>query len=500
MRKPALLAALAAAALVVTMRPAYAVIPSLFSPLQALVAVLPQLLFALGAMVAMVFSIRTWRMAAARVAHLVRTHKLITAGVVGGCIAAYAVVALATGAARKADAQGAAPQPPATTRTHVPVAPEPWLGFRANATRTGTVDDSEPPAKPRLLWAFKDEDRSVADFASSPAVADGRVYIGEAHGGLFSSGGSVYALDLRTGKQLWRTDVAQQVFSSPAVAGDKVLVGEGLHQDSDSALRCLDARTGTVLWKLQTKSHVESSPYVVGDRVYVGAGGDGVYCAKLATGKVVWHHTGPHVDVAPVVVEGRVYAGSGYDEIIVFCLDARTGKRLWEQTTPYAAWGVPSVAHGMVFAAAGTGDFVASAERPAGVALCYATFNGKEQWRRTLPDGIFTALAAAHGLVHLGCRDGHLYALDMATGEVRWKHKTADAVVASPVVTARSVVVGSTDGKLYCLDAAKGTLRWTWDTEAAGKRARIVSSPALYQGKLVFGTGAGRVVCLGSAP
>ena len=76
MRRALRIALLAAAVMVATMPSAYAVIPSLFSPLQALVAVLPQILVALGATLAMVFSIRTWRMTAARIVHLIRTHKL----------------------------------------------------------------------------------------------------------------------------------------------------------------------------------------------------------------------------------------------------------------------------------------------------------------------------------------------------------------------------------------------------------------------------------------
>ena len=334
---------------------------------------------------------------------------------------------------------------------------------------------------------------------SSPAVDGGRVYIGEGHGSLFDAGGSVCCLGLEDGKLLWRVELGQQVFSSPVVAKGKVLCGEGLHHDSDSALRCFDARTGKELWKVETRSHVESSAFVVGDFVYFGAGGDGVYCVRLDTGRVVWHHTGPHCDVSPVVADGRVFAGSGYSEVGVFCLDARSGKRLWQQKTPVAAWGVPAVAHGHVFTAAGTGDFVASAADPRGMVLCYAAADGTPRWQRDLPDGVFTALAAAGGTITLGCRDGHVYALDIATGNTRWKHKTGDAVVASPVVTARSVVAASADGKLHCLDAASGTLRWTWDTAAAGKRARIISSPALCHGRLVFGTSAGMVICLGDA-
>ncbi|MEF8827254.1 MAG: PQQ-binding-like beta-propeller repeat protein, partial [Halapricum sp.] len=53
---------------------------------------------------------------------------------------------------------------------------------------------------------------------SSPAVADGVVYVG-------SNDGNVYALDADDGTERWTFQTGQRVRSSPAVTSDAVYVG-----------------------------------------------------------------------------------------------------------------------------------------------------------------------------------------------------------------------------------------------------------------------------------
>ena len=55
---------------------------------------------------------------------------------------------------------------------------------------------------------------------SSPAVANGVIYIG-------SGDDSVYALNAATGAKLWSYHTGNQVFSSPTVANGVVYVGSG---------------------------------------------------------------------------------------------------------------------------------------------------------------------------------------------------------------------------------------------------------------------------------
>jgi alcohol dehydrogenase (cytochrome c) len=75
----------------------------------------------------------------------------------------------------------------------------------------------------------------------------------------------VVCLDARTGKEVWRHEIApfdQQYFSSnaPMVIGDHILVGTGNDMDAPAFLKSLDPRTGEVQWILY------STPQNPGDK------------------------------------------------------------------------------------------------------------------------------------------------------------------------------------------------------------------------------------------
>ncbi len=65
-----------------------------------------------------------------------------------------------------------------------------------------------------LLWSYS----TGGAVHSSPALADGVVYVG-------SEGDSLYALNASTGAKLWSYRTGNQVWSSPAVAKGVVYVG-----------------------------------------------------------------------------------------------------------------------------------------------------------------------------------------------------------------------------------------------------------------------------------
>ena len=101
----------------------------------------------------------------------------------------------------------------------------------------------------------------------------------------------------------------------------------------------------------------------------------------------------------------------------------------------------------------------------------------------------------AHGdQVFIGSTDEYVYAIDTMTGKENWKFKTDGAVYSTPTnfffeqsneegsYYENYVYVGSNDGYMYCIDGNSGKLGWKYDTGSP-----IVSSPALYDGKLFFG-------------
>ena len=105
-------------------------------------------------------------------------------------------------------------------------------------------------------------------YASSPAIVGTRVFVGLAEQSVFSATGRVLCFDLATGKQSWEAETRYPVFSSPAVSGGKVFVGEGFHQDSDCSLYAFAAASGKKRWSFKTGSHLESSPHIADGRVF----------------------------------------------------------------------------------------------------------------------------------------------------------------------------------------------------------------------------------------
>jgi outer membrane protein assembly factor BamB len=342
------------------------------------------------------------------------------------------------------------------------------------------------------VWKFKADDAGVV--YSSPLVSGDWVYAAVAHGSAFDVYGRLYCLNRATGKKVWEFDNdgdMKQVFSTPCVAGGRLYVGEGFHQDRSCRLFCLDASTGQKKWEFATNSHTESSPFAAGGKVFFGAGDDGVFCVDADTGKEVWHFPGLHVDCSPAVVGGRLYAGSGvgdiYRETCMFCLDVDTGKEVWRVLTDVPVWGSPTLAGKHVFYGIGNGNYLESDEKPDGALVCLEAATGRQAWRARASDGVLDRPAVDRHAVYFGSRDGNCYCVDRRDGHLRWKHGLGSPVVAA-VALARSpgcasgtslyAVAGG--GRVVCLDPDTGHEDWQLDMlQEANAQPELYSSPAV---------------------
>ena len=115
--------------------------------------------------------------------------------------------------------------------------------------------------------------------SSSPAVADGVVYIG-------SQDHLLYALDAGTGEKLWSYQTGKIVLSSPSVANGMIFIGS-----HHGALLALDARTGSKRWSFTTGGAIDSSPLIADEVVYVGSQDRSIYALAALTGEKLWSYT-----------------------------------------------------------------------------------------------------------------------------------------------------------------------------------------------------------------
>ena len=315
-------------------------------------------------------------------------------------------------------------------------------------------------------------------FESSPAVANGGVYVGSADGYLS-------ALNAQTGALLWRYKVADCcIYSSPAVANGVVYVGGYNNHDQPNGLYALNAATGAFLWTYTPVwGGVVSSPVVANGIVYVGADDGNLYALNASTGSLLWKYPTGSNDSSPAVADGVVYVGStdGPDGAL-YALDTGTGRLLWKyamvdnqiQTTP-------AVVNGVVYVAFYDGHLCA---------LDAAT--GARIWGYFTPGAVFqSSPAVANGVVYLATQQlpdsTRLYALDASTGALLWAYPISgvSSVTSSPAIANGVLYIGIPDGYLYALNATTGEFLAKY---AAGP---ISSSPAVVNGMVYVGSGLG---------
>jgi len=82
----------------------------------------------------------------------------------------------------------------------------------------------------------------------------------------------VYCLEANTGKHIWRYTTEYKVYSSPAVADGKVYISPYLDW-----MYCLDANTGKHIWSYNIGHGTYSSPAVADGKVYIGSHDGNVY-------------------------------------------------------------------------------------------------------------------------------------------------------------------------------------------------------------------------------
>jgi outer membrane protein assembly factor BamB len=199
----------------------------------------------------------------------------------------------------------------------------------------------------RMLWEFTPDANASLGRA---AVRGSTLCFG-------TSSHRVYALDVRSGRQRWVTDVGPDWTLLGAVRGiamDRHIVYVGAEQwrtENGSAssgwLIALNARTGKELWRYHTgdgeeRRGISSSPKIAEKKLvgnlllasdYLG---NAVIAVNRQTGKEEWRFEGERGFVgfpeAPLADSSTVYAASGDKN--VYALDLKTGRLQWRTPMP----------------------------------------------------------------------------------------------------------------------------------------------------------------------
>ncbi len=231
----------------------------------------------------------------------------------------------------------------------------------------------------RVRWTKEikpDNPKFALDPASSPVIVGDLVIVQND----FERNGSLVALDLATGRQVWTAARNEgMTWSTPAVYrapdGSMQIIA-----NSPRWVRAYDARTGEEIWRMNNSTAQPwdriPAPVIAGDRIVITGGGPErpIYAIRadargditLAAGEranrhVIWStERGAPYMATPLVVDGLIYVLGNNGVLTVH--DANDGSRIYQQRVAEAGTNFsasPIAASGRVYITSEDGDVFA---------------------------------------------------------------------------------------------------------------------------------------------
>jgi len=403
--------------------------------------------------------------------------------------------------------------------------------FRQDSTRSGFCGGPSP-RRLALLWTHSEEN---VMHLSSPVVAGKWVFGASCELDPPINYGSVFCLDIDTGKRRWLQEYPKDpktgeevelkgFFSSPAVTADGrfLIIGQGLHVDKNCDLLCFDAETGMLRWRIPTPLHLESSPVISGDMAVVGAGaiegkdlkpvGDPgfVLAVRISDGAQLWRAAVNDPESSPAIApDGTVYIGSGFNGSELVALRSEPddslkekgqSRVLWRQKTPFPATGAVTLAGDVAIVGCGNGNYIFAAREPAGAVLAFDRKTGRPVWELPMPDSVLGAVAVRGDRAVCAVRNGEVVAIDLRTQRILWRSRAAGRtpILTGPAFTGELVYAVTKDGYLAVLDAADGSLvekHYVNAESRPGELGLCISSPTVAAGRVFVGSETGGLRC-----
>ncbi|KAF1709785.1 outer membrane protein assembly factor BamB [Pseudoxanthomonas kalamensis DSM 18571] len=400
-----------------------------------------------------------------------------------------------------------------------------WFGNKdkegEKPTEPAELVDFTPTVQVSKLWSANVGDgEGRLGLWQAPAIADGRVYAAAVEGG-------VYALDLQTGKEIWRyrpdKDAPESVMPQAEIreapeGGDETKEEKRLRKEANKLAKkrakrkldlrlsggpgvggglvvigtlsgkviALDAANGSEKWRAQVRSEIISAP-AIGENLVLVRGNDGTVTAfDAGSGEQRWfaQQDTPALTVrgnAPLVL-GPSVVFVGNDNGNVTALSLSDGRLLWELPV-----GIPEGRSELDRMADVDGAPVLDG------ATLYATSykqetvaidgpSGRVMWTRD--NGGVGGLALSYASVLVSDRESTVWALERYGGGALWSNPTlARRSLTAPTVQGDYAVVGDFDGYVHWLKLDDGQLaaRMRAGGEAIRAKPVVVDGIAVVQ-------------------
>ena len=422
-----------------------------------------------------------------------------------------------------------------------------WSTARGNPARTGAVENSSGPKTGKVLWAHKSTDHFIA--APVPA---GDLVLVSSLAAFNTSSFQAMSTDPAAGakRARWSKSVPYlklPTVSAPAVVGNLVVFGDGMHQTDGAILHGVRLDTGLPLWQYSVPGqlvHMEGSPAIANGRVLIGGGNAGVICldpAKLELNgkevdatqaqalldaqwkelqakyerekkidpdfavppsedslpkpkpKLVWQSGAGkwHVDASVAVAGDRVILTSAFLDVektgdrSIIGLKLSDGGEVWKTPLKHNPWAGPTVAGDLVLVGCSSVRLEPrDLPKAQGEVVAVSIADGSVKWRKDIPAGVVSSIAVKDGIAVFTATDGVIRAWEVASGKERWKSDPFAPFFASPAIADGMVYVADLKGLVQGLSLSDGKRIWSLNLATDA----AVSAPGMvYGGPVVSG-------------
>jgi outer membrane protein assembly factor BamB len=226
--------------------------------------------------------------------------------------------------------------------------------------------------------------------------------------------GALVAIDASTRERLWRVLMGDVSRSAPAVRGGRAFVGS-----RNRLVQAVDVATGKVVWKARARGQVDAAVAVDGKRVYVvsqnlASGRGALEALSVETGKILWSFAPsrlPTTTTAPTVAAGTVYVGCG--DATVRAIDAATGAERWSEPVrgEFSPLSSPAFSDGRLYLV----------DREGGL-YSFEAATGRRAWDYQFDETAdWAAPLVSDGSVAVALDDGTVGSVDTRTGHLVWE-------------------------------------------------------------------------------
>lgn len=326
-----------------------------------------------------------------------------------------------------------------------------------------------------------------ARLASSPVVADGRVYT-------IDTNSTVRAFDAATGGQVWATQFGTEKGNSASLFGGGVAYGGGriFATNGLGFAAALDATNGGIIWQVRPGGPLRGQPTVAGDAVYITSQDNQLYSLQAADGTQNWSNAaaleiaGVFGTASPAYAQGTVVAGFSSGELNAYRYE--NGRLVWQDQLARTTitTGVSSLSDIDADPVIDSGQVIAVGQGGRMVALELIT--GQRMWELSIA-GISTPWAAGEW-AFVVTDDAKLIAVARRTGKVRWinqlprfekeKSKRGQISYAGPVLAGGRLIVVGSNGALINVDPDTGSFQSQTQVGAGVRLQPVVANSTLF--------------------